>query len=48
MLFILQQLLEDTLEDKLEKAGVSNMESEKTDGEVREGELEENKVVDLC
>ncbi|KAI3463531.1 hypothetical protein Pfo_020194 [Paulownia fortunei] len=36
-------LLEDSLEEKLEKTGVSNMDSEKADGETREGELEENK-----
>ncbi|KAK6127828.1 hypothetical protein DH2020_038430 [Rehmannia glutinosa] len=37
------QLLEDSLEEKLEKAVVSNMDSEKADGEMKEGELEENK-----
>nr|AWW87395.1 TFIID1 protein [Tectona grandis] len=36
-------LLEDSLEEKLEKTGVSNMDAEKADGETREGELEENK-----
>ncbi|KAL7124514.1 hypothetical protein ABFS83_14G053400 [Erythranthe nasuta] len=34
-------LLEDSLEEKLEKT--SNMDSEKGDGELREGDLEENK-----
>ncbi|KAL8502211.1 hypothetical protein ACS0TY_021358 [Phlomoides rotata] len=38
------QLLEDSFEEKLEKTGVSNMDSDKVDGETREGgELEENK-----
>lgn len=41
----LVQLLEDSLEGKLEKTGVSNTGSEKVDGELREGELEEIKVV---
>ncbi|KAH6783898.1 TBP-associated factor 5 [Perilla frutescens var. hirtella] len=36
-------LLEDSLEERLEKTGAPNMDSEKADGEVREGELEENK-----
>ncbi|PIN00738.1 hypothetical protein CDL12_26757 [Handroanthus impetiginosus] len=36
-------LLEDSLEEKLEKAAVSNADSEKADGEMREEELEENK-----
>ncbi|XP_075479944.1 transcription initiation factor TFIID subunit 5-like isoform X2 [Primulina tabacum] len=36
-------LLEDSLEEKLEKNGVSNADSEKADGEPREGELEDNK-----
>ncbi|KAI3455150.1 hypothetical protein Pfo_011813 [Paulownia fortunei] len=36
-------LLEDSLEEKLEKKGVPNMDSDKADGELREGELEENK-----
>ncbi|KAL3818476.1 hypothetical protein ACJIZ3_004381 [Penstemon smallii] len=36
-------LLEDSLEDKLEKTGNLNMDSEKADGEMREGEPEENK-----
>ncbi|GFQ06474.1 transcription initiation factor TFIID subunit 5 [Phtheirospermum japonicum] len=36
-------LLEDSLEEKLEKTGVSNMDLEKADGETKEGELEENK-----
>ncbi|XP_073286914.1 transcription initiation factor TFIID subunit 5-like [Primulina huaijiensis] len=36
-------LLEDSLEEKLEKNGVSNADSEKADGELREGELEESK-----
>lgn len=35
------------MEDKLEKAGVSNVDSEKGDGELREGDLEENKVFNL-
>ncbi|CAA0806841.1 Transcription initiation factor TFIID subunit 5 [Striga hermonthica] len=37
-------LLEDSLEEKLEKTSVSNVDSEKADGEMREGELEENKA----
>ncbi|KZV57940.1 protein with unknown function [Dorcoceras hygrometricum] len=36
-------LLEDSLEEKLDKNGVTNVDPEKTDGELREGELEENK-----
>ncbi|KAK3028589.1 hypothetical protein RJ639_038379 [Escallonia herrerae] len=36
-------LLEDTIEERLEKAGGLLSESEKTDGEAKEGELEENK-----
>ncbi|KAL3617649.1 Transcription initiation factor TFIID subunit 5 [Castilleja foliolosa] len=36
-------LLEDSLEEKLEKTGVSNMDLDKADVETKEGELEENK-----
>ncbi|KAG6420762.1 hypothetical protein SASPL_117300 [Salvia splendens] len=36
-------LLEDSLEERLEKMGAPNMDSDKADGEVREGEQEENK-----
>ncbi|KAK3036809.1 hypothetical protein RJ639_030501 [Escallonia herrerae] len=36
-------LLEDTIEERLEKAGGLLSESEKTDAEAKEGELEENK-----
>ncbi|KAH6803311.1 TBP-associated factor 5, partial [Perilla frutescens var. frutescens] len=36
-------LLEDSLEERLEKMGAPNVDSEKADGEAREGELEENK-----
>lgn len=41
----LQQLLEDSLEERLEKAGGLVPDSEKVDGEAKEGELEENKVI---
>lgn len=40
-------MLEDSLEERLEKTGAPNMDSEKADGEAREGEVEENKVVCL-
>ncbi|KAL1562867.1 Transcription initiation factor TFIID subunit 5, variant 2 [Salvia divinorum] len=36
-------LLEDSLEERLEKMGAPNMDFDKADGEAREGELEENK-----
>ncbi|KAH6806726.1 TBP-associated factor 5 [Perilla frutescens var. frutescens] len=36
-------LLEYSLEERLEKMGAPNVDSEKADGEAREGELEENK-----
>ncbi|KAA8538709.1 hypothetical protein F0562_028310 [Nyssa sinensis] len=36
-------LLEDSLEERLEKAGVLLSDSEKTEGETKEGDLEENK-----
>lgn len=40
----LVQLLEDTLEERLEKGGGLLSDSEKADGEIKEGDLEENKV----
>lgn len=44
MLSKLLQLLEDSLEERLEKAGGLVPDSEKVDGETRDGETEENKV----
>lgn len=38
------QLLEDSLEDRLDKAGGLLSDSEKTEGDAKEGELDENKV----
>lgn len=43
----MKQLLEDSLEERLEKAGGLLSDSEKTEGETKEGESEENKVPKL-
>lgn len=40
----LLQLLEDSTEERLEKAGGLAQDSEKVDGETRDSETEENKV----
>lgn len=37
-------MLEDTIEDRLDKAGGLLSDSEKTEGDAKEGELDENKV----
>lgn len=40
----LPQLLEDSLEERLEKAGALLLDSEKGEGEAKEGENDETKV----
>ncbi len=40
----LLQLLEDSLEERLEKGGALLSDSEKAEGETKEGYLDENKV----
>lgn len=40
-------MLEDSLEERLEKTGGSVPDSEKFDGDLKEGEVEENKVLNF-
>lgn len=45
LVVILPQLLEDSLEERLEKAGVLLSDSEKGEGDAKEGENDESKVL---
>lgn len=45
LVVILLQLLEDSLEERLEKAGALLSDSEKGEGEAKEGENDESKVL---
>ena len=45
--FEFSQLLEDSLEDRLEKAGGLLSDSEKAEGEAKDGEWEDNKVQNI-